>query len=283
MGPVEDVIIFLAELFREGYLYRSLNSYRSAISAIHSKVDGQPVGQHPLVTRMLQGVYNERPPLPRYSTFWEVGVVLRYLRGLGEHGTLSLRLLTLKSVMLLALTRPARSVDLSKLDIRARSYTSAGVTFKAQHLSKQSRSAKPLADFFYPRYPEDENICPVTTLQVYEAKTLEFRALSTDHEKALIFLSWIGKHDPVTSSTIARWLKTCLNEAGIDTGIFKAHLARGSSSLKAAASGVTTADILQAVDWSSESTFQKFYHHPLQESTDKSAFGRAVLSSELTC
>ena len=209
-GPVEDVINFLAELFREGYLYRSLNSYRSAISAIHSKVDGQPVGQHPLVTRMLQGAYNERPPLPRYATVWDVGVVLRYLRGLGENGTLSLRLLTLKSAMLLALTRPARSVDLSKLDIRARFYTSAGVTFKAQHLSKQRRSTKPLANFFYPRYPEDENICPVITLQAYEAKTLKFRVLSTDHEKSLLFLSWIGKHDPVTGSTMARCLKTCL-------------------------------------------------------------------------
>ena len=63
-GPVEDVLNFLAELFREGYLYRSLNLYRSVISAMHSEVDRQPVGQHPLVTRMLQGVYNERPPLP---------------------------------------------------------------------------------------------------------------------------------------------------------------------------------------------------------------------------
>jgi len=147
-GPVEDIINFLAELFREGYLYRSLNSYRSAISAIHSKVDGQPVGQHPLVTRMLQGVYNERPPLTRYSTFWDVGVVLRYLKGLGENRTMSLQSLTLKSVMLLALTRPARSVDLSKLDIWACSFSSTGVIFKAQHLSKQSRSSKPLADFY---------------------------------------------------------------------------------------------------------------------------------------
>ena len=218
---------------------------------MHSKVDGQPVGQHPLVKKMLQGVYNERSLLLKYSTVWDVGVVLRYLRDLGENGTLSLRLLTLKSVMLLALTRPARSVDLSKLDIRACFYTSAGVTFKAQHLSKHGKSTKPLADFFYPRYPEDENICPVITLQAYEAKTLEFQALSTDHEKTLLFLSWIGKHDPVTGSTISRWLKTCLTETGADTGIFKAHLIRGASSSKAAVAGITTADILQAADWSS--------------------------------
>ena len=65
MGPVEDIINFLAQLFKEGYQYWSLNSYRSAISAVHSKVDGQSVSQHPLVTRMLKGVYNERPPLAR--------------------------------------------------------------------------------------------------------------------------------------------------------------------------------------------------------------------------
>ena len=256
-----------------------MNSYRSAISALHSKVDGYSIGQHPLITRMLKGVFNERPPVAKYSAFWDVGVVLKYLRGLGRNDTLSLRLLTLKSVMLMALTRPARSVDLSKLDIRARTLSEAGVTFKAQHLSKQSRASKPLADFFYPRYPEDQTICPVVTLQAYEARTLEFRAWSTENRKTLLFLSWIGKHDPVTGSTIARWLKTCLAEAGINTEIFKAHSVRGASSSTAASAGVTTADILKAADWSSAGTFQKFYLRPTKESDDKSSFGTAVLSS----
>ena len=48
---------------------------------------------------------------------------------------------------------------------------------------------------------------------------------------------------------------------------------RGVSTSKAATSGITTADILQAADWSSESTFQRFYHQ------DKSLFAEAVLSS----
>jgi len=188
-------------------------------------------------------------------------------------------LLTIKSGMLMALTRPARSVDLCKLDIRARSFSAEGVTFKVQHLSKQSRASKPLADFFYPRYPEDHTICPVVTLQVYEARTKEFRAWSTGNRKTLLFLSWIGKHDPVNSSTIARWLKTCLNEAGIDTEIFKAHSVRGASSSTAASARVTTADILKAADWSLAGTFQKFYLCPTKVSDDKSSFGTAVLSS----
>ena len=179
----------------------------------------------------------------------------------------------------MALTRPARSVDLSKLDIGARSFSEAGVTFKVQHLSKQSRASKPLADFFYPRFPEDQTIFPVVTLQAYEARTMEFRARSTGNKKTLLFLSWIGKYYPVTGSTIARWLKTCLTAAGINTSIFKAHSVRGASSSTAASVGVTTVDILKAADWSSAGTFQKFYLRPTIDSGDKSSFGTAVLSS----
>jgi hypothetical protein len=51
-------------------------------------------------------------------------------------------------------------------------------------------------------------------------------------------------------STLARWLKSLLGKAGIDTGIFKFHSVRG-----AATSAAANADILKAGDWSSESVF----------------------------
>ena len=46
-GPIGDVVNFLSELFQEGYQYRSLNAYRSAISSVYEKVDGELVGQYP--------------------------------------------------------------------------------------------------------------------------------------------------------------------------------------------------------------------------------------------
>ena len=100
--------------------------------------------------------------------------------------------------------------------------------------------------------------------------------MASSKPKTSLFLSWIGQHLPVTSSSIARWLKTCLSESGIDTGIFRTHSVRGASRSTAAASGVKTVDILQAADWSSERTFEKFYHRPTQ---DKSSYAKAVLSS----
>jgi hypothetical protein len=35
--PIEKVVNFLADLFSQGYQYRSLNAYRSAISSVHDK------------------------------------------------------------------------------------------------------------------------------------------------------------------------------------------------------------------------------------------------------
>ena len=266
---------FLSESFGKGSQYRSLNSYRSAISAVHGKIDGYSVGQHPLVSRLLKGAFNERPPLPRYSSFWSVDVVLAHLRGLGGNACLSLKSLTLKIVMLMALVRPARSADLASLDIRDQSITDGGIIFQPRHLSKQSRSSRPIQNFFYPRFPEDEALCPVQALLAYEERTAAFR--SPQGHKTSLFLSWIGRHDPVSSSSIARWLKQGLEDAGVDTSIFKGHSTRGASSSKAASSGVTVSDILQAADWSTEGTFQRFYH---RQSSDKSVFGKAVLTGK---
>ena len=63
-----------------------------------------------------------------------------------------------------------------------------------------------------------------------------------------------------------------LQQAGVDISIFGAHSVRGASSSSAA--GVTTSDILQVADWSSESVFRKFYYRP----TGNVVYGQAVLS-----
>ena len=83
-GPISDVANFLANLFEEGYQYRSINVYRSSISTTHDKVDGYSVGQHPTVTRLMRGVFNKRPPLSKYSYTWDVHKVTSYISNLDE-------------------------------------------------------------------------------------------------------------------------------------------------------------------------------------------------------
>ena len=68
------------------------------------------------------------------------------------------------------------------------------------------------------------------------------------------------------SFILARWLKSLLDKAGIDTGIFKAHSTCSATASAAANAGtyITTTDNLKAVDWSSESMFTKFYYESLR-------------------
>ena len=149
-GPIKEVVNFLANLHKEGYQHRSLNAYCSAISSVHERVDGFTVGQHPLVTRLMKGVFNDRPPLPRYTCTWNVQTVLTCISSWGSNDSLSLKQLSWKTTMLLALTRPSRSADLSQLSLSGKQYRPNGVTFKPSGLAKQSRQGKPLTEFFLP-------------------------------------------------------------------------------------------------------------------------------------
>ena len=82
-----------------------------------------------------------------------------------------------------------------------------------------------------------------------------------------LFLSYIKPHKPVTSQRIAHWIKMLLKDAGIDTSIFSAHSVRGASATAAKEKGVTLSDILHTADWSSDTTFRRFYYRPVKEAT----------------
>ena len=68
-------------------------------------------------------------------------------------------------------------------------------------------------------------------------------------------------------------MKSTLAQAGIDTTKFKAHFLRSASSSAACEARVALPDIMEAADWSTVSTFTKFYRKPVC----KSLFAKAVL------
>ena len=148
-------------------------------------------------------------------------------------------------VALLDLTRPSRSMDLTNLDTRFRQFSPEGVTFLSARLAKQSRQTKPVKEFFFPKFEQNKRLCPVLALQEYEKRTAEKRSSNNSTQ---LLIAMIRPHKPVSSSTVARWLKTVLTNAGIDTSIFKAHSVRCAATSAASEAGVTTATILDAAD-----------------------------------
>ena len=69
---------------------------------------GCAVGNQPLDNRLMRGIFNLRPSTPRYNDTWDVKSVLDKLRMMEPLHNLPLKDLTLKLVMLLALTQVAR-------------------------------------------------------------------------------------------------------------------------------------------------------------------------------
>ena len=125
-ASLSDIINFLAGEYQQGKQYRTLNVYRSAISMTHSVIDSHRVGEHPMICQLLKGIFNSRPPQPRYSFTWDVSVVVGHIKTLAANSTLSLKVLSQKLAMLLALTSAERSSELAAHDLRFRTFLSRG-------------------------------------------------------------------------------------------------------------------------------------------------------------
>ena len=78
---VNYVLEYLSSLFyHEKLLYRTIGLHRSAISTYHVHVNDKPIGQHPLVCSLFSGIFNSRPPQPKYLFVWDVQEVLNFIK-----------------------------------------------------------------------------------------------------------------------------------------------------------------------------------------------------------
>ena len=245
-----NITSFLAYSFNEGLEYRTINSYRSALSSVLPPIDGFPVGQHPLVIRLLNGILNLRPAMPRYQRLWDVDTVLTYIRQLSGNDDLSLKIFTHKLSVLLALTAPKRTSELRLLDIRFMRFMRIlpeGVEFKLPGMTKTSSDIKTV---FFARYEACEQLYVLHCLQSYLVRTKTFRPPCEVDTPNQLLISYHRPRHAVKSSSIARWIKALLTSAGIDTGIFKSHSTRAASTSKARESDLSLEEVLQMANWS---------------------------------
>lgn len=168
------------------------------------------------VCQLLKGVFQLRPPQPRYATTWQVSKVVQYISSLGSNSNLSTKLLSYKLVGLLALTAPDRASGLAPRDLRFRYFHPEGVQFKLPELTKTARQGQDPKSCFHASFPENEHLCVCKCLHEYEARTLQWRPQDPSKPNKLL-LSHINPHKPVSPATLARWLKELMQLAGVDT------------------------------------------------------------------
>jgi hypothetical protein len=86
---------------------------------------------------------------------------------LGENSSLSLKQLSQKLCMLMALTNPERSSIITRHQIYAKA--SEGIRFLHTNYCKRSHNG-PLGESIYPKFSQDSCLCPVQCLSAYLEK-----------------------------------------------------------------------------------------------------------------
>ena len=110
------------------------------------------------------------------------------------------------------------------------------------------------------------NVClfqyPYKILCVYSSLEQYIKVMQPLRKCSKLLIWYIKLHNEVSSSTIGRWLRTCLSVANIDGNIYQAHSTRSALTTKAVQ--LLPIDVvMKLAGWSQESTFRKFYDKPL--------------------
>lgn len=251
---------FLVSLHEQGLSYATINTARSALSAIILPIDNVNIGSHPIVTRFMKGIFKNKPPSPRYQTTWDLNPVLTYLSSQPGPTQASLKSLTLKLTMLIALVSAQRGQSLHMLDIQFMKEGDTFFEFTLPEHIKQSRPGYKVPSVLLRAYPEDPTLCVFTHLKEYLQKTKLLRGTETK-----LLLSHVKPHHRASRDTISRWIRCVMADAGVDVTTFKPHSTRAAAVSKAKNASVPIKEILDTAGWSSERTFDRFYNKPLQK------------------
>lgn len=256
---VTQGINFLAELMSHNIGYSGINTARSALSSVLTVHDCSTFGTHPLVKRFMKGVFENRPSLPRYTCPWYVSTVLKFLSSLPNLEEITLKDLSRKVVMLMALLTGQRAQTLHALDISSMEMTENKITFYITEVLKHIKPGRHQQPIEFVAFEQDPTLCIVSHIKGYLRRTSSHR-----NDQSRLLLSYVNPFNPISKDTLSRWVKETLSQAGIDTKTFSAHSTRAASTSTAEAKGVPIQCITDSAGWSNCHTFAKFYKKPQQ-------------------
>ena len=189
---------FLATLFHSGLSYSSINTARSALSSIlQVNNNSLPFGQLPIVQRFMKGIYELRPSFPKYTSVWDLKIVLNYFRSQPSASELTLKHLSLKVTFLLGLLSGQRCQTIHLLRIDHMDESETKYVFPVYNKVKQTRPGKHIKPLEFIMYPNDEKLCVVTHLKEYINRTSQIR-----NSCKQLLISYIRPHGPVKKSSV---------------------------------------------------------------------------------
>ena len=247
---------FLTALYTSGANYNVVATARSTLSGL-IQIPGVPsIGSHPIIKRVLKGVYNNRPPKAKYHYIWDTSIVMDYL-GLQITEAIGFKALTLKTATLLTILSGQRVSTVHKFKLSGLHFTDKTAIFSiVSCILKHSKPSRKLEPIVFKKFPHNVELCPVRTLTQYiQARKTHLSDLQFDE----LFITHRKPFHPASKDSIARWIKELLSLAGIDTDLFTPHSCRAAATSHAESLNFPISQILKAGQWKNAGTFYTFY------------------------
>ena len=291
-----DVILtFLQDLLDRNKSFSTVKVYLAAVSACHVGFGDKTAGQHPLIRQFMKGARRLRPVSKPLAPSWDLPMVLDVLSQppFEPLQQLDLKVLSLKTALLVALSTAKRVSDIHALSVNPACMQffpgDTRVVLKPNpafipKVFNPSLSCRPIELFAFNPPPftslEQERLnalCPVRALRAYVDKTAELR--KTDQLFVSCAKSRLGR--PLTKQRLSQWIVAAIALAYTTKGQqppagLRAHSTRGMSTSWALFQGFPIEDVCLAACWANPTTFVRFYRLDVTAPT----LAHTVLSTE---
>ncbi len=241
---------FLATLKDKNLKKSTIATAKAAVLNLWLLSDGVKLESH-VLSLFMRGISQLEPVRTKARGIWDPSIVLEMYQNMPENWDLSLLQLTKKCVMLIALATAQRVQTLRALDVWNITVTTTAVAFVIDTRLKQTLGDRETPLLYLPRIKEGKT-CVWNCVMTYILRTRKLRKVGD------LFIISKPPHTPATSTTISRWLREVLQQAGINIALYKAHSTRAAASSKAS-KFVPIHKVLEAADWRGKTVFEKHY------------------------
>ncbi|KAG0848661.1 hypothetical protein G6F17_011455 [Rhizopus arrhizus] len=286
--PVEYNPLNVLQFLRHNQNFSSnhLNTLRSSIASVFSILypDKQQIAEQMVIKEFFAAKRKSEVKIPTEQQLvtWDINILVEYVKTqLSPSETLSLEQLQLKTILLLCMAtmwRPRSDIGrLQHRDIILKEDEN-GMTMRVHARTPKESQIKSIIL----GQNKEEELCPVRTTSKFLSLTTELRKdLPDDHTLFLTYIDSPKVSTSVRPTTVANWIKTAMEAAGVDTNAFQAHSIRAASSTKAVELGHQIQDVKKHANWSLNSnTFEKYYYKPSSQASSSTAISNSIFSTE---
>ena len=159
----EQGVKFIVQLFKATTLgYSAMGTIRSALSSVLPLENGTKFGKNPMVSRLLKGIFRQRPALPKSTVLWDVDIVFHHFMECNSRAENSLKFHVMKLAVLLCILSGQRTQTLGKLDLGYMQLENSRVIFFNSQILKTTRPGFHVEPLTLLAYPHNQVLCPVT-------------------------------------------------------------------------------------------------------------------------